>query len=205
MIRQEKKSHVLGITRWDIAAAASFLLLLVALGCGQEEKRVSATTTEARGKSMVAAPVATPASGNGASQAALGSGQVETEGGVLQEEASGETPGVEGDASLPPEVAVSVSDPLAVPGSIVEITAEGSADVTGITLSDGRGQTRPFSYDAAANVWRASYRVPLRSAAERLGLSATATNGGNRWKRVWIFLEVLPKQTTAAVDSSGGC
>ena len=205
MIRQEKKSNVLGIKSVDAAVAASFLLLLVALGCGKEEKRVSATTSDARSQSVVAAPVATPAQGDGAPRTALASGEAGTAGGALQEEASGETPAVEGDAALPPEVVVSVPDSLAVPGSIVEITAEGSADVTAITLSDGRGQTRPFAYDPGANVWRASYRVPLRSATERLGLSVTATNGGNRWKRVWIFLNVLPKQTTAAVDSSEGC
>ncbi|MEK7347590.1 MAG: hypothetical protein AABZ94_01830 [Candidatus Eisenbacteria bacterium] len=205
MIRQEKKSNVLGLTRGDVAVAASFLLLLVALGCGKEEKRVSASTSDARGLAVVAAPVSTPAQGDGASRTTLTSGVAEIQGGVSHDEASSEAPAAEGDGALPPEVVVSVPDSLAVPGSIVEITAEGSADVTAITLSDGRGQTRPFAYDAGANVWRASYRVPLRSATERLGLSATATNGGNRWKRVWIFLNVLPKQTTAAVDSSGGC
>ncbi|HEY6572463.1 MAG TPA: hypothetical protein VI198_04020, partial [Candidatus Eisenbacteria bacterium] len=205
MIRQEKKSSkMFGITRWDVAAAASFLLLLVALGCGKEEKRVSAITSEARGQSVVASPAATAAATNGEARTAVASGAAETEGSGLQEEATGETPSVESDAALPPEVILSAPDSLAVPGSIVEITAEGSADVTGITLSDGRGQTRPFVYDAAANVWRASYRVPLRSATERLGISATATNGGNRWKRVWIFLDVLPKQSAVTVDSSQG-
>jgi len=205
MIRQEKKSSLLSITRWNVAVAASFLLLLVALGCGKEEKRVSASTGDARGEAVVTTPATTAAQGNAAAQTTLASGVAETEGGALQDEASSKAPETEGDAMLPPEVVVSVPDSLAVPGSIVEITAEGSADVTAITLSDGRGQTRPFTYDTTANVWRASYRVPLRSATERLGLSATATNGGNRWKRVWIFLNVLPKQTTAETDSGEGC
>lgn len=204
MIRQEKKSAVRSISGWDVAVAGSFLLLVAALGCGNEEKKISATNSDARGKGSVAVPAATTAA-DVAAPSSTTSGVMEIEAGAVSTEVSGETPSVESDAALPPEVAVSVSDFLAVPGSIVEVTAEGSADVTAITLSDGRGQTRPFSYDAAANVWRASYRVPLRSATERLGLSATATNGGNRWKRVWIFLNVLPKQTTAAaVDSSSG-
>ncbi|MEK7315272.1 MAG: hypothetical protein AAB011_03760 [Candidatus Eisenbacteria bacterium] len=205
MIRQEKRSNVLGITRGDAVVTASFLLLLVALGCGREGKSVSASNSSASGAAVAATPVSTPSPSDGATKTALLSGAAEFEGDTSQGEASGEAPAADGDGGLPPEVALSVPDSLAVPGSIVEITAEGSADVTGITLSDGRGQTRPFVHDAEANVWRVSYRVPLRSATERLGLSATATNGGNRWKRVWVFLNVLPKQTTVAADSSGGC
>jgi hypothetical protein len=205
MIRHEKESSQWGITRWDVAVAASFLLLLVALGCGKEEKRVSASTGETHGDAVMATPAATAARGNATGQTVLASGVAELEGHATQEEAAGEVPASGGEATLPPEVVLSVPDSLAVPGTVVPITAEGSSDVTGITLSDGRGQTRAFTYDSAANVWRTSYRVPLRSATERLALSATATNGGNRWKRVWIFLNVLPKQTSAQADSSNGC
>jgi hypothetical protein len=168
----------LGISRWDAAVAASFLLLLVALGCGKEEKRVSASNGDARGEAVVATPAASAARVSTGAQTALASSGVELEGSTIQEDAASEAPAAEGGATLPPEVVVSVPDLLAVPGSIVRITAEGSSDVTAITLSDGRGQTRPFAYDSAANVWRADYRVPLRSATERLGLSATAH--GNR-------------------------
>jgi hypothetical protein len=52
-------------------------------------------------------------------------------------------------------------------------------------------------------VWRVSYRVPLRPKQERLGLSVTAQNDLNRWRRVWIFLHVQQPKTeaTATVDS----
>ncbi len=205
MIRQEKRSNVLGITVQDAAVAASFLLLLVALGCGKEGKKASASNSDALGAAVAVTPVSTASQEGGVSEAAATSGVMETGDGTLQGEAPDAAPVAGADGALPPEVIASVPDALVVPGSIVEVTAEGSSDVTSIILSDGRGQTRPFTYDATASVWRASYRVPLRSATERLGLSATATNGGNRWKRVWIFLDVLPKQTTAAADSSEGC
>ena len=202
MIRQEKKTSVLGINRWDVAVAGSFLLLLVALGCGKEEKSISAANSDAQGAGVVATPAATTAGGRGTTTSAVTSGVMVTEA-RGQEEASGRTPSTEQETTLPPEIVASVADSLVVPGSIVEITAEGSPDVTEITLSDGRGQSRPFVFDAAANLWRASYRVPLRSITEKVALSATATNGGSRWKRVWIFLNVLPKQTATSAEGDG--
>ena len=204
MIRQEKKSSMRGINRWDVAVAGSFLLLLVALGCGKEEKRVSATNSDTRGAGVVAAPAATTAGGTAATASTVTSGILVADENTNPGETSAQAPAAEQAITLPPEIVANVADSLVVPGSIVEITAEGSSDVTEITLSDGRGQSRPFVFDAAANVWRASYRVPLRSTTERLGLSATATNGGSRWKRVWIFLNVLPKQTARA-ESVEGC
>lgn len=201
MIRQEKKSSRLGINGWDVAVAGSFLLLVAALGCGKEEKSVSATTSDARNAGSVATPAATAPGGTGTA-ASVTSGVMETEGTTLGDEATNQTP-AEQTITLPPEIVVNVTDSLVVPGSVVEITAEGSSDVTEIVLSDGRGQSRPFVFDASANVWRASYRVPLRSPTERLGLSATATNGGSRWKRVWIFLNVLPKQTAVTAEGEG--
>jgi hypothetical protein len=72
-----------------------------------------------------------------------------------------------------------------------------------MALSDGIGKPEPFYHDASANLWRVSYRVPLRPKQDRLGLSVTAENDLNRWRRVWIFLNVRqPKtETTAAVDT----
>jgi hypothetical protein len=202
MIRQSRK-HLFGINRWDIAVAASFLLLVAALGCGKEEKRVSATVETSRGATAgIAQSASTSVPPSGANAAVVGgveSGGESASDGASLPEASGD------DGALPPEVAVSTNDSLAVPGSIVEITAEASGDVVTMVLSDGRGQARPFTYDSAANVWRATYRVPMRSATERLGLSVTATNGENRWKRVWVFLNLLPKQTTASAESDSGC
>ena len=176
MIRHEKKFNALGITVQDAAVTASFLLLLVALGCGKEGKKVSASNSDARGAAVAVTPVSTASQEGGVSEAAATSGVMETGDGTLQGEAPDAAPVAGADGALPPEVIASVPDALVVPGSIVEVTAEGSSDVTSIILSDGRGQTRPFTYDATASVWRASYRVPLRSATERLGLSATAAS-----------------------------
>jgi hypothetical protein len=201
MDRQEKKSSAVGINRWDVAAAGSFLLLLVALGCNKEEKSISATNSDAPSAGVMATPAATTAGGRGTTTSAVTAGAIVNS--APREEASGQTPSAEQELTLPPEIVASSPDSLVVPGSIVEITAEGSPDVTEVILSDGRGQSRPFVFDAAANVWRASYRVPLRSLTERVALSATATNGGSQWKRVWIFLNVLPKQTAAGADGDG--
>lgn len=205
MIRQEKQSSAWSINRWDLAVAGSFLMLLVALGCGNEKQKVSATNSDTRGKTPVAVSAATTASSVGSTSSTITGGVMQTEEGAASLETAGQAPPAEQDISLPPEVVVNAPDSLVVPGSIVQVTAEGSSDVTEVTLSDGRGQSRPFVFDATANVWRASYRVPLRSTTERLGLSITATNRGSRWKRVWIFLQVLPKQTMAKAENGEGC
>jgi hypothetical protein len=92
--------------------------------------------------------------------------------------------------SLPPEISVSGPDTLVAPGSIVEITAQGSPDVAKMVLSDGIGRKQPFVYDTSENVWRTFYRVPLKLSTERVELSVTATNDRNRWRRVWVFMNV---------------
>ncbi len=203
------RNDLFGISRGNVAVAASFLLLVAALGCGKEEKRVSATLETSGGASAGVAQSASAASTTAESNAGATSGVAELGMAVAGEgEAGASTSLPEGpgnDGALPPEVAVSTTDSLAVPGSIVEITAEASGDVVTMVLSDGKGQSRPFTYDAAANVWSVTYRVPLRNATERMGLSVTATNGENRWKRVWVFLNLLPKQTTAAAEDDSGC
>jgi hypothetical protein len=91
--------------------------------------------------------------------------------------------------SLPPDVTAFAPDSLVVPGGVVEITAQASADVTAMTLTDRLGQKHPFTYDSEAKAWRVYYRVPIQTNTEQLGLSITATNGANRWKRVWVFLK----------------
>jgi hypothetical protein len=96
--------------------------------------------------------------------------------------------------SLPPEVAPAVEETAAVPGSVIEVTAEGSADVVGVVLGDATGRKYPLALDSASNLWRVFYRVPLKVREERLGLSLTATNGAGRWRRAWVF---VPVQTVA--------
>jgi hypothetical protein len=91
--------------------------------------------------------------------------------------------------SLPPDVVATASALVAQPGQVVEITAQGSTDVTEVIFSDGLKKT-PLAYDMEAKSWRAVYRVPMRTKADRVGLAVTATNGQGRWQRVWVFIDV---------------
>ena len=91
--------------------------------------------------------------------------------------------------SLPPDVVASASALVAQPGQVVEITAQGSTDVTEVVFSDGLKKT-PLAYDLEAKAWRGVYRVPMRTRADRVGLAVTATNGQGRWQRVWVFIEI---------------
>lgn len=101
--------------------------------------------------------------------------------------------------SLAPDVAATLSEERVSAGTSVEITAQGSPDVVGVTLGDGSGGRAPFAYDASADLWRVAYRVPVRPGSERLALSVTARNAAGRWRRVWVFLNV--EQDTAVGDS----
>jgi len=92
--------------------------------------------------------------------------------------------------SLPPDVSASATDSLAVLGAVVEIQAIGSPDVVDMGLSDGIGREQPFAYDSTTKVWKALYRVPVRSPKDRLGLAITATNESGHWRRVWVFLNL---------------
>lgn len=91
--------------------------------------------------------------------------------------------------SLPPDVVATASALVAQPGQVVEITAQGSTDVTEVIFSDGLKKA-PLVYDMEAKAWRAVYRVPMRTKADRVGLAVTATNGQGRWQRVWVFIDV---------------
>jgi hypothetical protein len=91
---------------------------------------------------------------------------------------------------LPPDVSVSVADTSVVPGQAVEIFALATDDVEGIVLWDGIHSKEAFARDSVSGVWRASYRVPLRPQWERVGLSVTARTSNQRWRRVWLFLNV---------------
>jgi hypothetical protein len=92
--------------------------------------------------------------------------------------------------SLPPEVAAYGPDTLVTVGEVIEITARGSADVCKMILTDGLGKKQTMTYDAAENLWSTFYRVPLRLSTERAELSVTASNGHDRWRRVWVFVDV---------------
>jgi hypothetical protein len=104
---------------------------------------------------------------------------------------------------LPPDIAASVTEIVATPGSIVEIEVEGSDDVVAMTLSDGGRTETAFRFDESAGLWRASYRMPLRPKTDRIGLSVTARNASQRWRRVWVFVKA--SREVAAADSTSGC
>ena len=105
--------------------------------------------------------------------------------------------------SLPPDVVASASALVADRGQVVEITAQGSMDITEVILSDGLHKTL-LAYDMDAKAWRGVYRVPLRTKADRVGLAVTATNGHGRWERVWVFIEVGKPVAGEEKTSVGG-
>ena len=92
--------------------------------------------------------------------------------------------------SVPPDVVPSVSDQFVTPGQPIEVTVEGTPDITEMALADGRGDAIPMVKDTSGLVWRVNYRVPLRPRTDRLGLAVTAKNDQHRWRRVWVFLTV---------------
>lgn len=171
--------------------AAPLLLALVALGCGEQKQQTQAH-------------VAATETG----VAELPQGAPETKAVVASAELAATTaPAEEGGTTdgLPPDIVAMGPETIAIPGSVVTIAAVGSSDVTSVMLTDRAGAKTPFTYDSEANLWRASYRVPLRADTEKLALSVTAITEANRWKRVWVFLrlrEEAAKPTEAAVDSA---
>lgn len=90
--------------------------------------------------------------------------------------------------SVPPDVIAAVSDTFVTAGQAIEVSVEGTPDITSMALSDGRGDAIPMVRDSSSNCWRVNYRVPLRPRTDRLGLSVTAQNDSHRWRRVWVFL-----------------
>jgi hypothetical protein len=158
----------------------SAALALVALGCGEQKQKATAETSST--ETPIAAQEAAPAPG-GQTVAASATGTPEQIGQV---------------ESLPPDVAATAPDTLVTPGSVVVITAIGSADVTSVTLTDGVGEKTPFTFDSESNLWRASYRVPVKIREDRIGLSVTATTDASRYKRVWLFLQTRESAEKAA-------
>ena len=96
----------------------------------------------------------------------------------------------EGPSAVPPDVIAAASDTFVTAGQPIEVKVEGTSDITEMALSDGRGDALPMVRDSNGHVWRVNYRVPLRPRTDRLGLAVTAKNASNRWRRVWLFLNV---------------
>jgi len=174
-------------TKWSRAALATALVMtaVVAVGCGGQEQ---ASTSASAGSSqdVVAASASVPASGPVAvGQAVQGPDQI----------------AMVSNDSLPPDVDASITERQVTPGTIIEVTAKGSPDVEEVLLSDGIGKPQRFVYDSTADLWRASYRVPIKLKGDRLELAVTAKNEIGRWRRVWVFAIVereAPKDSTSA-------
>jgi len=181
---------------------SALALAVAALGCNRESGETISKGAVHNGGAVAARPASAPTSGGDgsvvATTAAVG-GVAET---PLEAESTprGEDTEVTPAEYLPPEVAVPSGEMLVTPGSVVEITAEGSSDVVEVVLADDLGAKTNLQYDGSVGVWRGSYRVPLRLKGDRLGLSITAKNGTQRWRRVWIFLK---DSRSAAPDTTG--
>jgi len=172
--------------------AAPLLLALAALGCGEQKEKAVAEA----GTNATVPPVT---SGEGP-QAAVASAQLS----AASVEGTTETTT---DETLPPDIVATGPETLVLPGSVVTIAATGSTDVTSVILTDRAGAKTPFTYDSESNLWRASYRVPLRVGTEKLALAVTAATDANRWKRVWVFLRLRDeaKPADATTQDSSGC
>ena len=153
--------------------AASAMLAFLALGCGEQKERASVETS--------ATPAAAMRQATPAAVATTASTAMET--GVKEETGTGIQ-------TLPPDVTALAPDSLVTPGEIIEITAQASTDAESLMLMDRLGHKYPFTYDVDAKAWRVQYRVPLQTKIDLLGLSVTATNGANLFKRVWVFLKI---------------
>lgn len=171
--------------------AVPLLLTLAAIGCGEQKKTASAELATTTGSNAVGGATA-PAEAAVVATAA-------TETGAAIENAGVEA---QGDGSLPPDIVAMGPETVALPGTVVTIAAVGSPDVSSVVLTDRAGARTPFTYDSESNLWRAAYRVPLRAETDKLGLSVTATTEANRWKRVWVFLQLKEEDAKPVASPS---
>jgi hypothetical protein len=178
-----------------IVIGASILLAIIAVtvmlsNCGERSSETSGVSSSANVQG-------TP-DGTSANQATAALPASSFEPGNDSRVDVGETPS----DSLPPDVAVSVTDTLVAPGTRVEIMAETTIDAGRVLLWDGIHAKQPFVYDVGGKVWKTTYRVPLRPSSERLALSVTAINDKNRWRRVWVFVRVQQESKNPAAAPS---
>ncbi len=164
-----------GAGKRTMVIAASAVVAFLALGCGEQKERAAVETSAAPAAALEQrAPSAVVAA----------TGTATPEAGATGERLTASVD------SLPPDVTAFAPDSLVVPGTVIEITAQASTDAVAVTLTDRLGHKYPFVYDTDAKAWRVQYRVPIQTPIDRLGLSVTATNGTNRFKRVWVFLNI---------------
>ena len=201
-VKQEKKeaNHQLIerslLTVGILALAVAIPIAFLALGCGKQNETTTTSATpepgvdQAGGNNTGQIVVASTGGLTGANEGAAGTdatpGQTADQVGILD--------------AVHPDVVASAPDSVLTPGSVVEITAEGSPDVSDLTLTDRLGKKTAFTYDTARAIWRVSYRVPLRSREDLIGLSVTATNRAGLSKRVWIFLKFREATNVESVE-----
>ena len=165
----------------SFAVAAATLLLS---GCGEKKsERVAQVSRPAAVENVVPAVATAPPAP--VQDAALSQGS--TANGL--------------DGILPPEIALAEMDTLVTPGQPVHVTVYGTPDVTEVALFDGVNDRQALVHDTGHDTWSVDYRVPLRSKTDRIGLSLTAKNGANRWRRVWVFLKVGSAGTSATTTA----
>ena len=181
----------------------SMLVVAAVAGCGKDKE--VATSQVGYRDSNVIENASTRSSETKEADVPSGSGlsaeemRAEPMGGVQPEVKPG---------SKAPDLLAKGSKETVARGETIDITAQGSPDVIEMILSDGYGTTQSLVFDAESSTWRTAYRVPLNMHLDRLGLSIKAKNGDNRWRRVWVFLN-LPEnsvekavpETSAATDS----
>jgi len=155
----------------SFAVAAALVLLS---GCGEKSTSTSVAETSPPPAVENAVPAVATVPAAPARNAALSQGST----------SNGAEP------SLPPEIALGELDTLVTPGQAVHVTVYGTPDVSEVSLCDGRNDHQALVHDAQHDTWSVDYRVPLRMKSDRIGLSLTAKNATNRWRRVWVFLKV---------------
>ena len=186
-------------THWSFLG--SVLVVAAVAGCGKD-KEVATSQVGYRDSNVI--ENASTRSSETKPQTPSGSGLSAEE--MRAEPVAGVKPG-----SKAPDLLAKGSKETVARGETIDITAQGSPDVIEMILSDGYGTTQSLVFDAESSTWRTAYRVPLNMNLDRLGLSIKAKNGDNRWRRVWVFLNLpentVPKsvpETSAVTDSVEG-
>ena len=174
-----------------ITLAGITAVAFLAMGCGQkrEGQAVSSVTTTQGPAALASQEQATPTE-TGTQIEAVPRVESQTQGTVDAAIAE----------SLPPEIDATISEEPVAPGTVIEISAVGSSDVTEMVVQDSRGKTYPMTRIDDTAAWRTYYRLPIK-VTDRVALSVTARNGVNQWKRVWVFPKVVREEASA--DSSG--
>ena len=172
---------------WSLLGSA--LVIAAVAGCGKDNE--VATSQAGYRDTNVSENASTRSSETMPTPAVSGSG--------LSGEEMHAEPGVQPEVkpgSKAPDLLAKVSKETVARGETIDISVQGSADVIEMILSDGYGTTQALQFDAESSTWRTAYRVPLNMWLDRLGLSIKAKNDDNRWRRVWVFLN-LPENTVA--------